>query len=242
MLTLYPKRQPWCRLGSPKWLWPCCWLRNHTSIHKQDNISKIPCRWRSWPKEKPSQCEQDHPDQDHWRCHINHNKEAVDGQISPGGSKPWGLLHQSDETEPDWWYACQGLSPSEPELCQGHCQVQTSCRRPDEWGTCQRPQQVLAQRWIASGERNQQGNHYQGRQEGTDRNILPDLRRPNPARTHLPGLWKVWCNTIHPPPQALLQVPAIWPWSTYLPGHWKCLSVVFRNWSQTGWLSKQGVG
>ena len=94
---------------------------------------------------------------------------------------------------------------------------------------------------FTSGEINQQGNHYQGRQEGTNRNILPDFSYPNPARTHPLGLWKVQCNTIHPPPQALLQVPAIWPWSTYLPGHWKCLSVVFRHWSQTGRLSKQGL-
>ena len=84
-------------------------------------------------------------------------------------------LHQSDETEPDWLICLSRSQPTEPELCQGRNQVQTAAE-----GLTNLPEtsHVLAQQWLASGERNQQGNHHQGRQEGTDRNILPDLRRP----------------------------------------------------------------
>ena len=31
----------------------------------------------------------------------------MDGQICAGGSELWGILHQSVEAYPDWWYACQ---------------------------------------------------------------------------------------------------------------------------------------
>ena len=70
--------------------------------------------------------------------------------------------------------------------------------------------------------------------------FFPDLWCPNSTRAHLSWLWEIWRRTIHPPPQTLLQVSAIWPWSTHLPGYWGYLPPVFGH-SQTGWLPEQGM-
>ena len=72
----------------------------------------------------------------------------MDGQICPGGSQPWDLLHQPDEIEPDWWHACQGLGPSEPELRQRCGQVPTSYWGPYKWRPSQRLKHVKAQPWL----------------------------------------------------------------------------------------------
>ena len=92
---------------------------------------------------------------------------------------------------------------------------------------------VKAQRWPAPGERCQQGYLNQRWQEGANRNLFPDLWCSNSARTHLSWLWEIRGWTIHPPPQTLLQVSTIWPWSPHLSGYWRCLPFVFRH-TQTG--------
>ena len=112
-------------------------------------------------------------------------KEGVDGQICAGGSQLWGILHQSVEACPDWWYACQGLGPPESELRQGRGQVSTS--RPGLYKRRLGPRfkRIKAQPWPAPGERCQQGYHNQGWQEGANRNLFPDLWCPNSTRAHL---------------------------------------------------------
>ena len=89
--------------------------------------------------------------------------------------------------------------------------------------------------------RRMQGYHNQEWQEDTDWNLLPHLWYSNPAWAHLPWFWKIRCGTIHPPPQALLQVPAFWPRSTHLQGHWRCLPTVLRHRTQARSLPKQRV-
>ena len=164
----------------------------------------------------------------------------MDGQICAGGSKLSGILQQSVEAYPDWWYACQGLGPPESELCQGRGQVSTSRPGPYKRRLGPRFKRIKAQPWPAPGERCQQGYHNQGWQEGANRNLFPDLWCPNSTRAYLSWLWEIWRRTILPPPQTLLQVSAIWPWSTHLSGNWRYLPLVFGH-SQTGWLPEQGI-
>ena len=84
------------------------------------------------------------------------------------------------------------------------------------------------------------GYHNQGWQEGANRNLFADLWCPNSSWTHLSWLWEIWRWPMHSPPQTLLQVSAIWPWSPNLPGYRRCLPFVFRH-TQTGWLSEQRI-
>ena len=147
----------------------------------------------------------------------------MDGQSCAGRGQLWGILQQSVETYPDWWYACQGLGPPEPELRQGRSQVSPSRPGPYQWRPSQRSQHVKAQPWPAPDERCQQGYHNQGWQECANRNLFLDLWCPNSAWTPLSWLWEIWCRTIHSPSQTLLQVSAIWPWSPHLPSYWRCL-------------------
>ena len=162
MLTPNPNWYLWC--------WPgtlngklyeslyCLWSHSSTKY----KVSQIPCNRRSGPQQNSAKSQWHHSGQDHWWSHVSHNKEAINGQSRAGLGQLWGILQQSVETYPDWWYACQGLGPPEPELLQGRGQVWPSRPGPYQWRPSQRSEHVKAQPWPAPGERCQQGYHNQG--------------------------------------------------------------------------------